>query len=102
MISKRTSLVFYTLASVCILLYVFFLVQKNHDISGWFGVLFFVSLSMAFRSNKFLKGLSFTVIIFAAVVMALYHPDYFQQWNGYKLSNLIVPLIQLIMFGMGL
>jgi len=101
MISRRTSIAFYILASVCVLLYIFSLLQKNHDISGWFGVLFFVSLSIAFRSSKFLKGLSFTVIIFAAVVMALYHPDYFQQWSGYKLSNLIVPLIQLIMFGMG-
>jgi BASS family bile acid:Na+ symporter len=31
----------------------------------------------------------------------MFHPDYFLQWGTYKLSNLITPLIQLIMFGMG-
>ncbi len=33
--------------------------------------------------------------------MALYYPQYFLEWSGYKLSGLIVPLIQIIMFGMG-
>jgi len=101
MASKKTSAIFYSTAAVCVLLYIIFLLQKKHDWAGWFGSLFFVSLAIAFRSNKFLKGMSFTVIIFAAVVLALYHPLYFQQWGGYKLSGLIIPLIQLIMFGMG-
>jgi len=101
MASKKVSLIFYALAGVALLLYMVFLAREQHYIGGWFGVLFFVSLSIAFRGNKFLKGLSFTVIIFAAVVMAMYHPGYFQQWGGYKLSNLIIPLIQLLMFGMG-
>jgi BASS family bile acid:Na+ symporter len=64
-------------------------------------MLFFVSLAIAFRSNKLLKGLSFTIIIFAAVSMALYYPQYFLVWGDFKLSGLIIPLIQLIMFGMG-
>ncbi|HET9433317.1 MAG TPA: bile acid:sodium symporter family protein, partial [Chitinophagaceae bacterium] len=69
MASKKVSLIFYGLAGVALLLYLYFLIREQHDIGGWFGVLFFVSLSIAFRGNKFLKGLSFTVIIFAAVVM---------------------------------
>ncbi|HET9745976.1 MAG TPA: bile acid:sodium symporter family protein [Chitinophagaceae bacterium] len=101
MASKKTSLLFYGLAGVALLLFIIFLVREEHDTGGWFGVLFFLSLAIAIRSNRFLKGLSFTVIIFAAVVMALYHPGYFQQWGNYKLSNLIIPLIQLLMFGMG-
>ena len=101
MISKRTSLIFYSVAAICAVLYFIFLGSGQHDLGGWTGALFFLCLSIAFRSNTFLKGLSFTVIIFAAVVLALYHPDYFKQWNGYKLSNLIIPLIQVIMFGMG-
>jgi BASS family bile acid:Na+ symporter len=40
-------------------------------------------------------------MIFAAVTMAMYYPVYFVEVDGYKLSNLIIPLIQLIMFGMG-
>ena len=56
---------------------------------------------LLFEVRSLLKGLSFTLIIFAAVALALYHPEYFQQWGGFKLSGLIIPLIQLIMFGMG-
>ncbi len=40
-------------------------------------------------------------MILAAVTIALYYPFYFIQWGGFKLSSLITPLIQLIMFGMG-
>lgn len=101
MLSKKTSFIFYFLAAISVVLYIVFLLQDKHDMSGWFGVLFFICLSIAFRSNKFLRGLSFTVIIFAAVVMALYHPDYFLEWGNFKLSGLIIPLIQLLMFGMG-
>ncbi len=91
----------FLLAAVFLLFYIFFTVQEKHQWGGWFLVLFFVSLALAFRGHKLLKGLSFTVIIFAAVTIALYHPEYFLEYNGYKLSGLIIPLIQLIMFGMG-
>ena len=101
MASKKISLLFYGLAGVALSLFIIFLIREQHDIGGWSGVLFFISLAIAFRSNKFLRGLSFTAIIFAAVVMAMYHPGYFQQWGEFKLSNLIIPLIQLLMFGMG-
>jgi bile acid:Na+ symporter, BASS family len=97
----RRSFVFYSVSVICLLLYVILLVTEKHEWGGWALVLFFVSLAIAFRGNKFLKGLSFTVIIFAAVTLALYHPEYFLQWGDYKLSGLIIPLIQLIMFGMG-
>src|SRR6185295_1289718 len=43
----------------------------------------------------------YTIIIFAAVTTALYYPDQFVSINGFKLTRLITPLIQLIMFGMG-
>lgn len=101
MVSKKISIVFYSLATICAVLYFIFFTTDQYHFSGWAGALFFVCLSIAFRGNKFLKGLSFTVIIFATVVLALYHPGYFQQWGGFRLSNLIIPLIQIIMFGMG-
>jgi len=46
-------------------------------------------------------GLSFALSVFAGVAAALFHPHLFIAWGGYPLSNLIVPLIQIIMFGMG-
>ena len=72
---------FYLTAAMFLLAYVFVTIKDLHEWGGWLLMLFFVSLSLAFRSTQSLKGLSFTVIIFAAVSMALYHPEYFQQWG---------------------
>jgi len=101
MIKQKRSLIFYSLAVAWLLLYVILLIAQQHKWGGWLLMLFFVSIAIAVRSNKFLKGLSFTIIIFAAVSMALYYPQYFLAWGDFKLSGLIIPLIQLIMFGMG-
>ena len=92
---------FYILAAIFLVVYIFLAVQQLNVWAGWFLMLFFLSLAIGFRGKKLLKGLSFTLIIFAAVALALYHPEYFQSWDGFKLSGLIIPLIQLIMFGMG-
>jgi BASS family bile acid:Na+ symporter len=95
------SIACYLIAGISLVVYIILLILEQHQFGGWFLVLFFVSLAIAFRGHRVLKGLSFTVVIFAAVVMALYHPAYFRQWGNFTLSNLIIPLIQLIMFGMG-
>ncbi len=92
---------FYILAAIFLVVYIFLTVQQLNAWAGWFLMLFFISLAIGFRGKKLLKGLSFTLIIFAAVALALYHPEYFQSWGQFKLSGLIIPLIQLIMFGMG-
>lgn len=64
-------------------------------------VLFFASLAWALSQSSRFKGFSFTVLIFAAVAASLFYPQYFTEIQGYKLSNLIVPLLIIIMFGMG-
>lgn len=100
-LSRPVHIFFIATAVVCAAVFTFLTLNDNPDAAGWSLVLLFVSLAVAFRGHEFLRRLSFTVMIFAAVSMALYHPGYFQQWGSYKLSNLIIPLIQLIMFGMG-
>jgi BASS family bile acid:Na+ symporter len=75
--------------------------MEQHAWGGWALMLFFVSLAIAFRGNKVLRGMSYTVIILAAVSMAMYYPEYFKTIGDFKLSLLIVPLLQIIMFGMG-
>ena len=45
--------------------------------------------------------MTFTLWIFAAVSLAMVHPTPFMAVGDFKLSRLIVPLIQVIMFGMG-
>src|SRR5687767_9382936 len=69
--------------------------------SGPFLIAFFTALAIGFRGFALLKGFAYTIMIFAAVTTALYYPVYFTEWNGFKLTVLITPLIQLIMFGMG-
>ena len=92
---------FYILAAVFLLAWIFTMVQNEHEWGGWPLMLFFVSLSIAFKGNKFLRGLSYTVLIFAAVSLAMYYPQYFKTIGAFKLSALIIPLLQIIMFGMG-
>ncbi len=92
---------FYVVAAAFLIAYIIVTVLDKHELGGWALMLFFLSLAIAFRSNKILKGLAFTVVIFAAVSIALYHPEYFLQWGGFALTGLITPLLQIIMFGMG-
>ena len=92
---------FYVLAIVFALAYAITAMQALHNVAGWLLALFFVSLAIAFRGNRILRGLSFTAIIFGAVSLALYYPQNLVEINGFTLSALITPLIQLIMFGMG-
>jgi BASS family bile acid:Na+ symporter len=98
---KKSSTIFYSLAAICFLMATILWQTGNSNFSGWALTLFFVCLAIAFRRTVSLKGLSFTVIIFAAVTVAMFHPEYFLQWGDFKLSSLIIPLIQLLMFGMG-
>jgi len=69
--------------------------------AGWCLMGVFASLAIAFRGHHFLKGFTFTVTILAVVSLAMYYPQYFVTVGGFKLSGLIVPLLQVIMFGMG-
>ena len=61
----------------------------------------FVALGIAFRFHDKLRGFSFTMMIFAAFIVAMYYPQYFILVGDFKLSKLIIPLLQVIMFGMG-
>ncbi|WP_431215386.1 bile acid:sodium symporter family protein [Puia sp. P3] len=69
--------------------------------AGWCLMGVFASLAIAFRGHHFLKGFTFTVTILAVVSLAMYYPQYFVTVGGFRLSGLIVPLLQVIMFGMG-
>ena len=103
MISSKKSVYnfFYVPVIVFFLGYILTLFQHLDNWSGWLLMLCLFSLAIAFRGNKFLKGLSYTVMILAVVSMAMYHPQHFKAVGTYKLSSLIIPLLQIIMFGMG-
>lgn len=58
-----------------------------------------IALSTHFKAS--LKGFSFTLWIVAAVVLTLQFPDPFIGYGEFKFKLLIIPLLQLLMFGMG-
>jgi len=64
-------------------------------------MLFFLLLALAVRGTQKFKGFSFTILIFAAVTVSMYYPAYFTNIGDFNLKKLIVPLLQIIMFGMG-
>lgn len=101
MAATKNASLFYTTAVVALIAFAVVSFMQLHHYGGWLLMLFFLSIALAFRLRTRLKGFAFTVTIFAAVALALYYPQLFQSWGGYKLSGLITPLIQLIMFGMG-
>lgn len=61
----------------------------------------FLLCAYGFSGYKVLSGNVFTALIFAGVTLAMYYPGPFLQWGSFTLTGLIVPLIQIIMFGMG-
>jgi len=58
-------------------------------------------LALGFRGFNATKSFSYTIWIFTAVAASMYYPQLFTTWGSLKLSILIVPLLQIIMFGMG-
>jgi bile acid:Na+ symporter, BASS family len=93
--------VLFLLAGVFLLSFLAVTLQGLHHYGGWLLMGFFVMVALAFRSYELLKGYSFTISIFAAVTLAMYYPEHFVYVGDFKLSKLIIPLMQIIMFGMG-
>jgi len=58
-------------------------------------------LALFCMGHPFLKSYAFTVWVFAFVAASMFYPQAFMKWAGWDLGGLIVPLIQIIMFGMG-
>lgn len=88
-------------AVLCLIISITMALGGNLASAGPFVIMFFIALAIGFRGYPLLKGFTYTVTIFAAVTTALYYPQYFIELNGFQFSVLIIPLIQLIMFGMG-
>jgi len=64
-------------------------------------VILFITLALAFMSHAALRGVAFTIWVLVFVAASMFFPDAFGTWFGTDLVILIVPLIQVIMFGMG-
>ena len=73
----------------------------NPALAGWALTLGFGLAAFGVRGSEKLKGFSFSLIIFTAVTFVMCYPARFVTLGGFSMSTLIVPLLQIIMFGMG-
>jgi len=79
---------------------VLFILDKNIG-GGVVLTLFFIAVAYGVQQSDTLKGFSFAAVIFACVSITLCFPQFFIRWGPLELKKLIVPLMQILMFGMG-
>ena len=91
----------FILCLICGLISIYFIAIGQGEEAGLGVIGFFVFLSIGFRGIEKLKSLSFTILIFATVSISMYFPAPFIKVGSFKMKTLIVPLLQIIMFGMG-
>jgi BASS family bile acid:Na+ symporter len=64
-------------------------------------IVFFASLAISSMAHPSFKSHVFTLWVFAFVAVSMFYPSAFGTWFRADLKILIVPLIQIITFGMG-
>lgn len=89
------------IAALLLLIIIGMILMGNIDSSGVLFLLFFTALALGFSGYRSLSSLVFTTMIFAGVAAALFYPELFTYIGDFKLTALIISLIQIIMFGMG-
>ena len=62
---------------------------------------FWFCLSMLVRFHSFSRGFSYTLIVVACVTTSMYFPDFYLHLGGIPTMVFIIPILQVIMFGMG-
>ncbi|MCR6722131.1 MAG: bile acid:sodium symporter family protein [Chitinophagaceae bacterium] len=97
----KFSKLFYVLALLSALVAIGLAIAGNKAETGPAVIFLFIALAIAFQGSEKLKGFSYTMVVLSAVSMAMYYPALFKKWGDFDVSVLVVPLIQLIMFGMG-
>ncbi len=90
----------------CLLAVIIMLAVGRRAYLGPTLIVLFVSLALYCMGHPFLKSFAFTIWVFAFVAASMVYPAAFMTWfkdtpYAFELSILIVPLIQVIMFGMG-
>ena len=71
------------------------------DISGIGFTLGFASLATAAHIAPRFRRLSFALWVLAFATCAMSYPQAFISWGGFEMKQAVIPLVQLIMFGMG-
>jgi BASS family bile acid:Na+ symporter len=85
----------------CVVLATIALMGGHPHGAGYLAILACVSAAIFFQRTQNLKTFAFSFSVLAFVVASLIHPGAFLSVQGFDQRKLIVPLIQIIMFGMG-
>jgi len=88
-------------AGLCVVALAGLLVTGSTAGLGLLAVGSFVCLAVGVRAHPVLGDFTFTLFVFASVTFAMFYPGLLDVWWGVELTVFIVPLIQVIMFGMG-
>ncbi|MDG2256508.1 MAG: bile acid:sodium symporter family protein, partial [Opitutaceae bacterium] len=101
MINEKLARPLLYVSALSFLLTIVFGIIGNYLVMGMMAVLMFALLGLYFQAHATLKTFTFTCWVFVFFFGALVFPKLFQEVGGFNQSKLIVPLIQVIMFGMG-
>jgi len=58
--------------------------------------------ALAVNISRRFRSLAFTIWVLAFACCAMFYPRLFISWGGFELRKTIVPLVQVILFGMGM
>ena len=92
---------FLVLSGLSFLTAVFFFLVGYGKEASWLFIGACCLLLAGIQGYPRLKSFSFTACVVTAAAFSMVFPSYITEINGYNTEGLIVPLIQLIMFGMG-
>src|SRR5674476_229332 len=98
---KKLSYIFLAFSSLLIIASGVSYLSGNRDMSAPLLITAFITLATSVRGFQKFKGFSYTLWIFTAVIASIVYPQYFISVGDFQLKKLIVPLLQIIMFGMG-
>lgn len=99
--NKKLGFILLVLSAFSILSTVSLLACGAINTGGPLLIVGFIALALGVRNFQSMKGFSYTFWIFTAVAASMFYPQYFVSVGDFQLKTLIVPLLQIIMFGMG-
>ena len=99
--NKKLSLALLIISAISFLSALYLLFTGSVAAGGPLLITGFIALALGVRGFHSSKGFSYTIWIFTSVTASMFYPQLFVSVGEFQLKTLIVPLLQIIMFGMG-
>ena len=98
---QRTTKTLFAAALVALAAALLFFYEAYNQLGGLSLTFCRLLLALGLGQIASLKKFSYTLVILAAVTVSLTYPQYFTHIGNFQLKGLIVPLLQIITFGVG-